>query len=316
MGPKDNQIKELQARIIELETENAELRAEIDRLTQAPEPAPEPAPKKTMQVGTSLHRESGETYDQAFARRTKNWGAEPELVRYFYPGLPSGSWPKFGGAQVVVSFKPTNMGAFINGMEDSKFGAFLDTCAKDNEPKRISAWHEEEDDIEKGSITFAQAKQMDAKLKSLVVAANQRNPGANIRIGKVFMQWTLDSRSGRDIDNYLPTEWTFDWLGWDAYPGDSPPSVDYTKVIYTRCKDATAAHGAKNWYICETGTQNHDNKSPDVYDSDQATWITGAVKVADELGCKGWMYFDSTVGGDFRIKGPKGFAAMGGAING
>ena len=53
-----------------------------------------------MPVGTSVHRERGESYEQAWQRRASTWGAEPEMARFFYPGLPVGDWPEFGDAQV------------------------------------------------------------------------------------------------------------------------------------------------------------------------------------------------------------------------
>ena len=296
------------------DAEVAALKAQIPE-PQPPEPEPTPA---FMKVGSSLYRESGETYDQAFQRRATNWGAEPELVRYFYSNYPTGDWPKFGKSQIVASFKPTNINDFVAGNYDSVFNKWFDELPQDGVPKRISPWHEEEDDIERGAFTFEQAKRMDKKFKDLATAANKRNPGSNIRVGKVFMAWTLDSRSGRNIDNYLPTDWDFDWLGWDAYAGDSAsldlPNLTYTKALFTRCKDATTKHGTNSWFICETGTRNHNNVAADVYDGMQAEWITGAIGIAAQLGCRGFMYFDSTVGGDFRIKGPKGFAAMGNAI--
>lgn len=301
-----------------LQAQYAGALATIDELTKT-DPPPPPPPAKGMFVGSSLYTGTGETQQDGFARRTTEWGAEPEMVRYFYPGLPTGGWPVFGGAQVVASFKPPNLDVvgFNAGKYDAQVKAWLGTCPRDGRPKRVAVFHEREDDIERGAFTFAQALQMDAHMHQLLLGA-AISPDMNLRFGLILMQWTLDSRSGRKISNYLPTGYTYDWMGWDPYPGNVAgcdlPGLTATKAAYKSCADATAAHGAKNWVICETGTSNKQNLSADEYDKQQAAWITGSCQVARDLGAKGYMYFDSTVGGDFRIKGPKAAAAIGAEI--
>lgn len=291
--------------------------AEIQRLKDLYEPEePTPTPRKKMRVGSSLYRESGEDHQEAFARRARDWGAEPEIVRYFFSGMPTG-WPQFGEAQSVVSFKPPSVRGMGQGQYDAQLNAWLDSLPKDNKVRRVAVFHEREDDIADGHFTKADARAMDAKMYRLIQEANTRN-GTNVRFGLVLMQWTLDPKSGRNVNDYLPTDWTYDWMGWDAYGGDRPdqdlPELTGTRTAFTRCRDATKAHGAANWFICETGTRNHMNLPAAEYDARQAQWITGACGIARELGCRGFMYFDSTVGGDFRILGPKGFAAMGAEI--
>jgi hypothetical protein len=128
------------------------------------------------------------------------------------------------------------------------------------------------------------------------------------------MGWTLDPRSERTLADYVPDPTLYKWIGWDSYPGDTVgndlPDLTATGLWYARCY-----HGSFGlpWFICETGTRNHLD-APDYEDQQQAEWITGAVEIARNLGARGWCYFDSTVGGDFTLKGPKAYAAMGAAI--
>lgn len=318
------QIADLTQQVGAVALERNALQAEVDRLLAEYEPPPPPPPEPVMRVGATLMREGTETTQDAYDRRSNDFGAEPEMVRYFFSGLPFGVWPQFGLAQSIVSFKPASndVSGVAAGTYDAQISAFLDTCAADKKPKRFAFYHEREDNIERGEFTKAQARAADVHVKQLVDAANARHPGINVRFGIVLMSWTLDSRSQRNVADYLPAAdagWKYDWIGWDAYPGDTPsldlPALAATNAVFQKCADTTKAHNAKaNWFITETGTRNHVGDSADVYDTKQADWITGAIQVAIDKGCKGFCYFDSTVGGDFRIKGPKAKAAMGAAI--
>lgn len=274
-------------------------------------------PPPTMPVGSSLWTGTGETQADAFARRTREWGAEPELSRVFFSGMPNG-WPTFGTSETVLSFKPPSVRGMARGDYDARLTAWLDSLPRDGRPLRVAVYHEREDNIEGGQFTFADARGMDTKLHQLITEANARN-GTNITFGLILMGWTLDARSGRKFNNYLPTDgWMYDWFGWDAYPGDHAtqdlPSLAWTTDSFTRCRDAGAALGVDEWYICETGTRNLGGLPADEYDQRQAAWITGACRIARDLGCAGFMYFDSTVGGDFRILGPAAKAAIGAEI--
>ena len=289
--------------------------------TPPPVPEPIPDPVTTMWVGTSLYTPAGETMAEGFARRTQEWGAEPEMVRYFFSGMPNG-WPQFGKAATVVSFKPPNndVKGFAAGKYDAQVVAWLNSLPRDTQTRRIAIYHEREDNIEAGQFTFADAKAMDARLNSLIDAANARN-GTRLTFGLILMAWTLETASGRKLANYLPTDFKYDWMGWDAYSGNSysldQPDFKRTKSNFTACRDATKAHGAKNWFICETGTSNKGHDLAE-YDTLQAQWITGAAQIARDLGCKGFMYWDSITGvgqqNNYTIQGPKAKAAMGAEI--
>jgi hypothetical protein len=284
-----------------------------------PEPEPEPEPSRGMWVGSSLYNINGETNQEGYDRRTKEWGAAPEIVRYFFPGLPNG-WPQYGTAPTVVSFKPPNfdMKGFGAGKYDTYMVAWLNSLPRDRKTRRVALWHEREDDIEKGMFTKADALAADARLKKLILAANERN-GTLVRIGMVLMGWTVQEGSHRDIESYFG-DFEYEWIGWDAYPGntfDVDPDLSDTKYLYGECAKFAKEHGAKNWYICETATSNKGHEL-DVYDTLQAKWITGAVNVARDAGFKGWIYWDSITGtgqkNNYQIQGPKARAAMGAAI--
>lgn len=283
------------------------------------QPAPPPPPEPQMLVGSSLYTGTGETLSEGFTRRVHDFGAEPELVRIFYPGLPTGAWPLYGSALAIVSFKPPNydMAGFVAGKYDTQVLAYLNAVPLDGRAKRVVVWHESEDDIAAKRFTAAQYRDGDAKLRQLANQVNSAKPKANIRVGIILMAWTLDPRSGRTLADYDPTA-ELDFVGWDAYPGDTAgcdlPDLTATRKAFTACRDATKTIGGRNWFICETGTRNVLNESAADYDTRQARWISGAFPIARELGCKGITYFDSTVGGDFRLIGPKAQAALGAEI--
>lgn len=239
------------------------------------------------------------------SQRTTDFGVAPEIGRVFYPGLPTDSWKDYG-LPLVVSFKPPNndVAGFIAGKYDGPVSEWLTTYSG-----RVAVYHEREDNIERGEFTMAQASAMDDHMRALV------NKYGKARFGIILMGWTLDPRSERTVTNYIPDRTLYDWLGWDSYPGDTPsndlPGWTATRDWYTRCRDNSFG---LPWLICETGTRNKNADPADVYDQRQADWINGAVAIARDLGCRGWTYFDSTVGGDFTLKGPKAFAAMGAGI--
>lgn len=301
--------------------------AELEALLEPqvpPVPDPPPDPTTSMWVGSSLYTPGGETLQQGYDRRCSEWGvSDLEMVRYFFPGMPTG-WPQFGSAATIVSFKVPNydMKGFAAGKYDTQTKAWLNSLPRDGKARRIAFWHEREDEIASGKFTFADALAADEHMMGLIQDANSRN-GTNLKFGLILMGWSLDPASGRDVNKYFPRQGTFtyDYVGWDAYPGNSfsmdLPNLLYTETLFTRCAEATAAHGAKNWYICETGTSNKGHSLQE-YDTMQADWIEGAFTLARELKCKGITYWDSVTGAgqqnNYQIQGPKAKAAIGAEI--
>ncbi|HEX5018983.1 MAG TPA: hypothetical protein VFX15_15500, partial [Actinomycetes bacterium] len=70
--------------------------------------------------------------------------------------------------------------------------------------------------------------------------------------------------------------------------------------------EAACDAGVPQWFITETGL----NASKGVSQSETAQWIPIAADAARRLGYSGFMYFDSTVGGDFRLTSPETWKAM------
>lgn len=323
----------MDAQIDQKDAENVlvqqQLAAALDELAKYQQPPPPPPdPTTQMWVGSSLYVPGGYTLQQGYDQRCTAWGV-PDLegVRYFFPGMPNG-WPTFGGAPTLASFKPPNndVKGFGAGKYTVATDAWLNSLPRDTRVRPVAIYHEREDNIERGEFNFADAKAMDKQFHDRVVAANLRN-GTRLTFGLILMGWTVDVASRRDVKNYLPTDYTYDWIGWDAYTGDKLsldlPNLSYTTSLFTACRDATKAHGAKNWFICETGTANYGH-SDNEYDAMQADWLTGAMEIARGLGCRRVFYWDSVdavqdngsvlPSDDYRIKGPKARAAMGAQI--
>lgn len=328
----DAQISALQNQIDALQTQNAQtaaerddallqitaLKAEIGRLTATPTPtpsvsrSPSPSPSATgtvtpaasMLVGSSLYSGTNETSQQAFNRRCHDWGVCPEIVRHFYPGLPGGAWPTFGTGPTVVSFKVPSIPGFAAGDNDAALRAFLQTVPADGRSHYITVWHEPEDDIIAGRFSFAQYRAATIHLQKL--ATEFAGSGKKIRVGQVLMGWTLDPRSGRDVNNYLVPN--LDFIGWDVYSGITAAEVTRD---YTPAADVCDTEGVAKCFLTETAPNSGVNATQ----AQKATYITVSTKVARALGFDGYMYFDSTVGGDFRLLTQQTWDAMAAEIN-
>ena len=256
------------------------------------------ASRPAMRVGTSLHRETGESHLDAFNRRARNWGAEPEVVRYYFSGLPS-AWPVFGAATTIVSFKGTPSDV-VGGRNDTAYRAFFRTAPTDGKPHKFAYFHEPEDDIEAGRFTATQYRAAAERIARLAAEANAENPARNLQSGTILMQWTTDPRSGRTFRDYVSAATT--WVGLDVYPG---PGEDL-KNRYQRCADLGVTLGVPV-AICETAPSNPGARPA----AEVAQWIHDACTLGRSLGFTEWCFFDSTVGGDFRLTDPLEWVAMG-----
>ena len=256
---------------------------------------------ETMTVGSSLHREPGESALDAYDRRCRNWGVCPEVVRFFFTSFPT-VWPVFGDSDVVVSFKGSPW-AIAAGEYDDTLTRFFQSAPSDGRPKRWAYWHEREDDIENGAFTEADYRAAYLHLVELANAVG--NP--DLSAGVVLMGWTANPAGNRDTPAYLWDSSVIEWAGWDVYPG--PDRAD-TRYKYQLCVDATKAAGIDTWLLTETGLDKPDTRAPETV----AAWIPDACDIARELGFEQWHYFDSTVGGDFRLTTPVEWAAIAGEI--
>jgi hypothetical protein len=310
--------QDLTSRLATLNSQLAQVTAERDALkAQLPKPSPSPSassssspsptpsssssapPAAFMPVGSSLYSGGSETPQQAFDRRCTDWGTCPELVRYFYSGLPSGAWPTMGEAATVVSFKVPSVPGFAAGNDDAALSKYLAGIPSDGRPHYITVWHEPEDDVAAGRFTAAQYRAAVLHLQQLATA--QAGTGKRIKVGQVLMGWTVRPQSGRNVNDYLVPG--LDFIGWDIYPHLTEADI---RTEYQPAADTCESQGVPKCFLTETAPHSSLNATQ----AQKATWVTLSTGIAAELGFDGYMYFDSTVGGDFRLTAPVAWDAI------
>jgi len=255
-------------------------------------PAPAPAPLGSTLFGTSLWTGDGSSTAQALARETTAFG-RPDIVRTYYTGMPK-AWPGSAGVSggpVAVSFKAAPKDV-TSGRLDSQFASWFASAPKDR-PIFWSYFHEPENDVESGSFTTADYRAAWVHLAGLADRAN--NP--QLRSNLILMCWTLQSGSHRNWQDYFAGASVIDTIGWDCYNksfskgsyGD--PASMLGKAV------ATSKAAGVNWAVAELGSKmaSGDNGTG------RAQWLTAVGSYARANGAAYITYFDSTVGGDFRL---------------
>ena len=122
-------------------------------------PTPDPtttggSPAGDTLFGASVY-ENGRTWTDAVADSHATYGGM-EVVRVFYPGLPS-AWPGRAGqvgGPIVVSFK-ANPADVLSGKHDAYLSQWFASAPK-NRDIWWTYWHEPEDDVEDGNFTAQQ----------------------------------------------------------------------------------------------------------------------------------------------------------------
>jgi hypothetical protein len=147
---------------------------------------------------------------------TSEFGHMP-IIRVYYTGLPDPrAWttgaPGINKSAAVVSFRvpPTTI---LSGADDAALSHFFDT-APTGHPIYYSYYHEPEPFITDGSFTIAQYKAAWTHIVAIADAAH--NP--YLKSTLILMAWDLDSRSGFNFKDFLPSGNVISTLGWDAYP--------------------------------------------------------------------------------------------------
>lgn len=258
-----------------------------------------------LQVGTSIHREPGESYEQAWQRRVTTWQVEPEMARYYYPELPVGDWPEFGDAHVMASFKlpvvngQVDVAGLLDGAHDKQLTEWFASMPNDGTPKYVAFWHEPEDDVAIGQFTSTEFRQAFEHVRALATQFDDTE--RNIRVGVVLMGWTANPASGRDVADYLPPRASF--VGWDIY---TLASEQDTWSRFALAAEESCDAGIPQWFLAETAIRVADPPTP----TETAQWIPMAADAARGLGYSGLLYFDSTVGGDFRLTSRQTWQAM------
>jgi hypothetical protein len=260
--------------------------------SSAPPAPPAPAPTGGTLFGTSLWTGDGSNATQALARETTAFGT-PDVLRTYYSGMPA-AWPGSAGVSggpVVVSFKAAPKDV-ASGRLDGQFQNWFTTAPKDR-PIYWSYFHEPENDVESGAFSTADYRAAWVHLAGLADKAN--NP--QLRSNLILMCYTLNSASGRNWRDYFAGAGVIDTIGWDCY------NKSFTKGSYGAPDTmlgkavATSKGAGVNWGVAELGSKmaSGDNGSG------RAAWLTAIGSYARSNGAAYITYFDSTVGGDFRL---------------
>jgi len=262
--------------------------------SSTPAPAPGPGHPSTggTLFGTSLWTGDGSNAAQALARESNAFG-RPDIVRTYYTGMPA-AWPGSAGVSggpVAVSFKAAPKDV-MSGRLDGQFANWFASAPKDR-PIFWSYFHEPENDVESGSFTTADYRAAWVHLAGLADRAN--NP--QLRSNLILMCWTLQPGSHRNWQDYFAGASVIDTIGWDCYNksfskgsyGD-PASMLGTAV-------ATSKAAGVNWAVAELGSKMASGDSG----AGRAAWLTKIGSYARANGAAYITYFDSTVGGDFRL---------------
>jgi len=217
-----------------------------------------------------------------------------EVVRAFYPGLP-GAWEKVSNASdasLVVSFKakPTQI---LSGTHDQLLKQWFATAPQDRDIW-WAYYHEPEDNVERGDFT---AEQWRAAYRHIATLANEAN---NPRLLNtiVLMCWTLDPASGRSISDYFPGGDLVETIGWDCYSeASADQAYERPSELYGSAAATSRSLGV-GWGIAETGSLK---VSSDPTGALRGEWLLEVGQYLAEEDAQFVTYFDSPVGGEFRL---------------
>jgi hypothetical protein len=275
----------------------------------SPSPSPSPSTSSASPTPTATQTQPSDTGDDTLFGASVYQGSRTwtdalddsneayggmEVVRVFYTGLPS-SWPGRAGdvgGSIVVSFKalPSEI---LSGRDDALLSNWFRTAPKDREIW-WSYWHEPEDDIADGRFTAQQYRDAYRHIAELADAAGNRHLHNTL----ILMCWTLNPASGRTFTDYFPGKDAVDTLGWDCY------SVPNSTTPYARPADmysraiSTSNNLGMDFGIAETGSLLAGT-DPD--GAKRATWLRSIGSYLENNHASFACYFDSVIGGDFRL---------------
>ena len=112
------------------------------------------------------------------------------------------------------------------------------------------------------------------------------------------MCWTVNPRSGRTFDTFFPGSDVVEAMGWDCY------SVSTSTAPYARPEDVYGRALAKTrelglqFGVAETGSLL---AASDPDGSKRAEWLLSVGRWLGERDASFVCYFDSVVGGEFRL---------------
>lgn len=155
-------------------------------------------------------------------------------------------------------------------------------------------WHEPEDDVEDGSFTAQQWREAYRRIAGLAGGAD--NPRLVNTV--ILMCWTVNPRSGRTFDDFYPGSDLVEALAWDCYSFSNSTSA-YSKPadIFGRALDTTRPLGHE-FGVAETGSLL---AAGDEGGEQRAAWLGSVGRWLQDNDASFACYFDSVVGGEFRL---------------
>jgi hypothetical protein len=244
------------------------------------------------QFGASVYRGS-QSWSDAVARADDRYGGL-QVVRAFSPGLPP-AWGRLTAAvdaSLVVSFK-VDPAKVLSGTYDHRLRSWFNDA-----PRNRDVWwvyyHEPENNVEHGDFTAEQWRAAYRHIAALADAAD--NPHLHNTI--VLMCWTLEQASGRSLSDYFPGADVVETIGWDCYSEPSAiQSYEAPQDLYGPAIAASQSLGV-GWGIAETGSVKAFSDSSG---EQRASWLRDAGQYLADEGAQFVVYFDSVIGGEFRL---------------
>lgn len=258
-----------------------------------------------MDVGVAItqydHVFSGDrTYTQLLDFYQTDVGSLPRLVRTYDDAMTADLMAHWQYSDAVAAGIPVIHHSFKGHPSDVNAGTYdgdidsMIASVPSGQATRLTYYHEPEDQVANGAFTAAAFVDASLRILDAINAAGR----AEITFGPVFMSWTLDPGSGRNIDDFrfasgrdLFAESHL--LGWDAYNEGSYRGGWYTQEeTYGLIRDYHATNpGLPPPAIAETGA------AADLDDlTRRGQWIQDSADYCDAFGCIEFAYFDSDVG--------------------
>jgi hypothetical protein len=254
--------------------------------------APAPAERDTTKFGASVY--AGSQSWAAAARRSNERYGGLEAVRVFHPGLPA-AWDSVTDAvdsALVVSFK-ADPAEILSGADDVALRRWFAAAPRDRDVW-WTYFHEPEDDVERDEFTAEAWRAAYRHVATLADAAD--NPRLHNTV--VLMCWTLEQRSGRSFSDFFPGEDVVEAMGWDCYSkaSDARPYADPEDLYGTAI--AKSRDLGLDWGIAETASLLAPE---DTTGTLRADWLREMGQYLSEEGASFVLYFDSPIGGEFRL---------------
>lgn len=250
-------------------------------------PAPAQAGAPTL-FGAAVHQPSGQTFAQALAAADTRYGTLP-VLRVFYPGAPA-AWTdaklSTPGRATAVSFK-YDADDVLTGTADDYLRSWFANAPKD----RDIFWcyyHEPEDEIRDGLFTAAAYRAAWQRIAGLARQAG--NP--RLFATTIWMDWTLDPKSGRNWRDYYPGSAYVDVMAWDVYNFDAAKSETMAAHNANRPGLEVARSEGKPYAVAEIGVDDHANRPAMLRDI--AKWMRGTAnaRFVTYFDATGWPQYD------------------------